>query len=105
MELGISKSGTSLVWLAGPFSGMVVQPIVGVLSDASTSPWGRRRPFLLIGSLIVALSFLSLGFARDIVTAFFADAVLARHVAATLAIISIWSIDLAINAGSCCDAP
>jgi len=47
---------TSLIWAAGPVTGVLVQPIVGVLSDRHTSPWGRRRPFLAVGTLMVALS-------------------------------------------------
>ncbi|KAG0281758.1 hypothetical protein BGZ95_011076 [Linnemannia exigua] len=39
----------SLVWLAGPLSGLVMQPVVGVLSDRCTSKLGRRRPFLMVG--------------------------------------------------------
>jgi solute carrier family 45, member 1/2/4 len=43
-RLGVSDENIGLVWLAGPISGVVVQPIVGVLSDRCTSGFGRRRP-------------------------------------------------------------
>ncbi|MBP3847137.1 MFS transporter [bacterium] len=55
-SLGASPFLYSLIWLAGPFSGMVVQPIVGVLSDNTKSRFGRRRPYLLGGALITALA-------------------------------------------------
>lgn len=55
-SLGASPLLYSLIWLAGPFSGMVVQPIIGVLSDNTKSRFGRRRPYLLGGALITALA-------------------------------------------------
>ncbi|ORZ30477.1 major facilitator superfamily domain-containing protein [Catenaria anguillulae PL171] len=58
LSLGMSKAWTSLVWLAGPLSGLLVQPIVGALSDASTLKMGRRRPFLMLGT---AASLLAMG--------------------------------------------
>ena len=54
--LGASPLLYSLIWLAGPFSGMVVQPIIGILSDKTKSRFGRRRPYLLGGALITALA-------------------------------------------------
>ena len=45
-----------LIWLAGPFTGMVVQPLVGALSDKTISPIGRRRPYLLSGALLAAVA-------------------------------------------------
>jgi maltose/moltooligosaccharide transporter len=43
--------------MGGTYSieGMVIQPVVGALSDKSRSPWGRRRPFMLIATLISAV--------------------------------------------------
>lgn len=55
-SLGASPLLYSLIWLAGPFSGMVVQPIIGVLSDNTKSRFGRRRPYLLCGALITAFA-------------------------------------------------
>ena len=56
LSLGASPLLYSLIWLAGPFSGMVVQPIIGVLSDNTKSRFGRRRPYLLTGALITAIA-------------------------------------------------
>ena len=55
-ELGASPLLFGLIWLAGPFTGMVVQPIVGALSDKTRTPIGRRRPYLLGGALLSALA-------------------------------------------------
>ncbi|KAL1608243.1 hypothetical protein SLS60_003182 [Paraconiothyrium brasiliense] len=40
LELGLTKSKISLVWVAGPLSGLIMQPIVGVVADRSKSRWG-----------------------------------------------------------------
>jgi Na+/melibiose symporter-like transporter len=45
-----------LIWLVGPAAGIFVAPIVGALSDNSTSRFGRRRPFIVAGTLAVATS-------------------------------------------------
>ncbi|CAG8750551.1 4629_t:CDS:2 [Gigaspora margarita] len=64
LELGLSKSLMSLVWLAGPLAGLLVQPIVGALSDNSTSKYGRRRPYIVIGSVAVVIAFISIGWTK-----------------------------------------
>ncbi len=55
-SLGASPLLYSLIWLAGPFSGMVVQPIIGALSDKTKSKFGRRRPYLLWGAIIASIA-------------------------------------------------
>ena len=66
LSLGMSKSRLSLVWVAGPLSGLVVQPVVGVLSDRSTSKYGRRRPYMLAGTAAVAVCYAVLGWSKEI---------------------------------------
>lgn len=58
-----------MVWVAGPLSGMIVAPVVGVLADRSTSAYGRRRPYMVAGSVVVAVCLVVLGWAVEI-TAF-----------------------------------
>jgi len=58
------------VWIAGPLSGLIMQPIVGVLADRSRSKWGRRRPFMVGGAVIVGLCLLVLGWTKEIVGVF-----------------------------------
>ncbi len=43
---------TALVGLAGAFIGIVVQPTVGTMSDYAVSRWGRRKPFIVVGSVL-----------------------------------------------------
>ncbi|PKK75946.1 MFS general substrate transporter [Rhizophagus irregularis] len=87
LSLGLLKSLVSLVWLAGPLSGLVMQPIVGLLSDNSTSRYGRRRPFLLVGGFAVVGSFICIGWTQEI----------ANSLSRWLAVTSFYVLDFAIN--------
>ncbi|KAK1403436.1 Sucrose transport protein SUC9 [Heracleum sosnowskyi] len=44
--LGIPHTWSAYIWLCGPVSGMLVQPIVGYYSDRCTAAFGRRRPVI-----------------------------------------------------------
>ncbi|KAM0322899.1 hypothetical protein ACHAQA_009241 [Verticillium albo-atrum] len=99
LNLGLTKSNTSLVWIAGPLSGLIVQPIVGVIADQSTSKWGRRRPFIVMGSIIVAFCLVVLGFTKEIVGFFVPNEESARGFTIALAVLAIYAVDFAINAG------
>lgn len=70
LSLGLSKSLMALVWIAGPLSGALVQPYVGILSDNCRSSWGKRTPFMFFGSLATIVSLLCLAWVRDIVGGF-----------------------------------
>ncbi len=49
----------ALYWLAAPLTGLLVQPIIGYLSDRTWSPrWGRRRPFFLVGAVLASVALL-----------------------------------------------
>lgn len=45
-----------------------MQPLIGTLSDRNTSRFGRRRPYIAFGSILVCCSLLGVAFARDIAT-------------------------------------
>lgn len=66
----MSKSLLALVWIAGPLSGTLVQPYIGIRSDNSRVSWGRRRPFMLAGAGATAITLLLLAWAREIVQGF-----------------------------------
>ncbi|KAH7348050.1 sucrose transport protein SUC2 [Pyrenochaeta sp. MPI-SDFR-AT-0127] len=103
LELGLTKSKISLVWVAGPLSGLIMQPIVGVVADRSTSRWGRRRPFMFFGTILVGMFLLLLGWTKEVVRYFVKDEAAARSATIYVAVLSIYGIDFAINAvqGSC----
>ncbi|EDP52889.1 sucrose transporter, putative [Aspergillus fumigatus A1163] len=102
LQLGLTKSRTSLVWIAGPLSGLIIQPLIGVIADRSRSKWGRRRPFMVVGSGIVAVCLLVLGWTTEIVSLFVKDAEKAKNVTIALAVLSIYAVDFAINIVQAC---
>lgn len=53
--LGADAGTLPLLWLAGPMTGLIVQPIIGAMSDRTVSRWGRRTPYFLIGAILCSL--------------------------------------------------
>ena len=54
--LGAHHEELPLLNLAGPVTGLLIQPIIGAISDKTWSPrWGRRKPFFLIGAIVASL--------------------------------------------------
>lgn len=101
--LGIQHAFSSFIWLCGPITGLVVQPCVGIWSDKCTSKYGRRRPFIFVGSLMISLAVIIIGFSADIgyilgdtkehCSTFKGT----RTRAAIVFIIGFWMLDLANN--------
>ena len=54
--LGADEASLPLLYLAGPITGLLVQPIVGAMSDRTLSRYGRRTPYFLIGAILCSLS-------------------------------------------------
>jgi len=56
-NLGASKDELPGLWIAAPLTGLIVQPIIGYLSDRTWSPrFGRRRPYFLVGAVLSTLA-------------------------------------------------
>lgn len=53
--LGASEATIPMLQLAGPMTGLLVQPLIGALSDRTDSRWGRRTPYFLLGAVLCAL--------------------------------------------------
>ncbi|QQK48171.1 Major facilitator superfamily, general substrate transporter [Penicillium digitatum] len=102
LQLGLTKSKTSLVWIAGPLSGLIIQPLIGVIADRSRSKWGRRRPFMVFGSFVVAFCLLVLGWTAEIVGLFVKDPEKAKNGTIALAVLSIYAVDFSINVVQAC---
>ncbi|HVG16219.1 MAG TPA: MFS transporter [Chitinophagaceae bacterium] len=55
--LGANKDEIPILWIAAPVTGLIVQPIIGYLSDRTWHPyWGRRRPFFFIGAILATIA-------------------------------------------------
>lgn len=103
LSLGMSKSTTSAVWIAGPLSGLLVQPIVGAMADGCTSKYGRRRPYMVVGSAVTSICLVMLGWTKELV-GLFADAGsdYGKKVVIVTAVLSIYALDFAINVVQAC---
>ncbi len=55
--LGAEAEDIPVLWLAAPVTGLLIQPIIGYMSDRTWHPyWGRRRPFFLIGAILASIA-------------------------------------------------
>jgi maltose/moltooligosaccharide transporter len=80
--LGANPDDLSLFWLAAPVTGLLVQPIIGYLSDNTWHPtWGRRRPFFFIGALLASIALF----------------LMPNSTSLWMAVIVLWLLDGAIN--------
>ena len=53
--LGADPHTLSFFWVLPPLTGMIVQPIVGSMSDKTWCKWGRRKPYLYIGAIVAVI--------------------------------------------------
>ncbi len=98
-NLGASPFLYGLIWLAGPFTGMVVQPIIGALSDKTISPFGRRRPYLLGGAIIASIALWIFPNSQNVAVALESATGIEMPIwlGLLVAAIMIWIIDACIN--------
>src|SRR5688500_3181168 len=80
-RLGARPDEVPLLWLAAPVTGLLVQPIVGALSDRTWGPLGRRRPYFLVGAILASIALFFIATSR------------ALWMAASL----LWILDASIN--------
>src|SRR5215471_5231503 len=79
--LGADPDRIPLLWLAGPMTGLIVQPIIGSMSDRTWNRLGRRRPYFLTGAILSSIAL------------FFMPDSTALWIAASL----LWILDASIN--------
>ncbi len=80
-KLGAEPSKIPLLWLAGPMTGLLVQPIIGSMSDRTWNWLGRRRPYFTVGAILSSIAL------------FFMPDAPALWVAASM----LWVLDASIN--------
>ncbi|KAK2766036.1 hypothetical protein FQN54_007551 [Arachnomyces sp. PD_36] len=103
LSLGMSKSLMAFVWIAGPLTGTLVQPYIGIRSDNCRICWGKRKPFMIVGGAATVISLLALAWAREIVGGFLGIFGVSptsegtKITAIVLATILMYCLDFAIN--------
>jgi maltose/moltooligosaccharide transporter len=80
-KLGAEPDQIPILWLAGPVTGLLVQPIIGSLSDRTWTWLGRRRPYFLVGAILSSIALILMPDSPTVV------------VAASL----LWVLDASIN--------
>ena len=58
--LGAKEHELSLLWIAAPLTGLIIQPIVGYMSDRTWIGLGRRRPYFLIGAILASIALVAM---------------------------------------------
>ncbi len=89
--LGASPDAVPLLWLAGPMTGLLVQPIIGSMSDRTWNRLGRRRPYFLVGAILASIALFFMPDSRDF--SIFTYVIPGLYVAAGL----LWILDASIN--------
>lgn len=54
--LGADYNNLAILWVAAPVTGLIVQPIIGYLSDNTWTRFGRRRPYFVLGALLASFA-------------------------------------------------
>jgi maltose/moltooligosaccharide transporter len=80
--LGATVDQLAILWLAGPVTGLLVQPVMGALSDGHGSRFGRRRPYILVSALVVIAALAALPLAGSLL----------------VAVMAVWVLEAAMNA-------
>jgi maltose/moltooligosaccharide transporter len=64
--LGADEATLPLLWLAGPVTGLLVQPLIGAMSDRTQSRLGRRTPYFLVGAVLCSLCLFAMPYSRTL---------------------------------------
>ena len=80
--LGADLDKIAILWIAAPVTGLLVQPIIGYISDRTWHPyWGRRRPFFFIGAILASIALILMPNSTEL----------------WMAAILLWILDASIN--------
>lgn len=65
--LGADEGSLPFLWLAGPITGLLIQPVIGAMSDRTWSPrFGRRRPYFMIGAILASMALLAMPYSQTL---------------------------------------
>ncbi len=79
--LGAREDQIPILWLAAPFTGLIIQPVIGYVSDRTWGPLGRRRPFFLMGTVFACIALF----------------LMPQCTAVWMAALLLWMLDFSVN--------
>lgn len=68
--LGAEEANFAWLGIAGPLTGLIMQPLIGSMSDRTSSRWGRRTPYFLIGAIMCCIGLFFMPLSASIIMAF-----------------------------------
>ncbi|HVF57264.1 MAG TPA: MFS transporter [Pyrinomonadaceae bacterium] len=80
-NLGAKTEDISILWLAAPLTGLIVQPIIGSMSDRTWNRLGRRRPYFLVGAILSAVALFFMPYSVEV----------------WMAVAFLWMLDASVN--------
>lgn len=101
----MSKALLACVWIAGPLTGTLVQPYVGIRSDNCRLSWGKRKPFMAVGGAATIITLLLLAWVKDIVGGLLSvfgvdpESSGTKTTVMIVATLAMFALDFAINTG------
>lgn len=66
--LGASTTELPLLWLIPPLTGLIIQPLIGQMSDDTITRFGKRRPYIIVWSILAGLAFAYMPFAGSLLS-------------------------------------
>lgn len=64
--LGADESKLPFLWLAGPVTGLIIQPLIGTMGDNTWNRFGRRRPYFLAGAVVASVALVLMPYSKAI---------------------------------------
>jgi maltose/moltooligosaccharide transporter len=80
-SLGAEMADLPLLWIAAPVTGLLIHPLIGWLSDRTHSPYGRRRPYIAVGTVLTAAAMIFTGSANTL----------------SAAVLALWLLTFSVN--------
>ena len=64
--LGADESKLPFLWLAGPITGLIFQPLIGTMGDNTWNRFGRRRPYFLAGAIVASIALVLMPYSKTV---------------------------------------
>jgi Na+/melibiose symporter-like transporter len=104
-KIGLHQSEVAIALISGPLCGSIFQPYFGRWSDQTQASWGRRKPLILSGTIVLTIALLSLAWVKTVTHALIPSAIPSERLRLCIVIITlflmftIWTAIQAVQVG------